>query len=77
MLESFELSRQQALRFTAQFSEPRGQPCVYRLFFNIPVQHELHLPLELPYAGLFPGGLVAKTPRSQGRGPRFDPWSGN
>ena len=25
----------------------------------------------------FPGGPVAKIPRSQGRGPRFDPWSGN
>ena len=25
----------------------------------------------------FPGGPVAKTPRSQYRGPRFDPWSGN
>ena len=24
-----------------------------------------------------PGGLVAKTPHSQFRGPRFDPWSGN
>ena len=26
--------------------------------------------------GNFPGGPVAKTPRSQGRGPRFDHWSG-
>ena len=25
----------------------------------------------------FLGGLVAKTPYSQCRGPRFDPWSGN
>ena len=25
----------------------------------------------------FPGGPVAKTPRSECRGPRFDPWSGN
>ena len=25
----------------------------------------------------FPGGPVAKTPRSQCRGPGFDPWSGN
>ena len=25
----------------------------------------------------FPGGLVDKTPRSQCRGPRFHPWSGN
>ena len=25
----------------------------------------------------FPGGPVAKTPRSQCRGPRFHPWSGN
>ena len=25
----------------------------------------------------FPGGPVAKTPRSQCRGPAFDPWSGN
>ena len=25
----------------------------------------------------FPGGPVGKTPRSQCRGPRFDPWSGN
>ena len=25
----------------------------------------------------FPGDAVAKTPRSQHRGPRFDPWSGN
>ena len=25
----------------------------------------------------FPGGPVAKTPRSQCRGPRFNPWSGN
>ena len=25
----------------------------------------------------FPGGPVAKTPCSQCRGPRFDPWSGN
>ena len=23
------------------------------------------------------GGPVTKTPCSQGRGPRFDPWSGN
>ena len=27
--------------------------------------------------GDFPGGPVAKTPRSQCRGPGFDPWSGN
>ena len=27
--------------------------------------------------GDFPGGTVVKTPRSQGRGPEFDPWSGN
>ena len=27
--------------------------------------------------GDFPGGPVAKTPRSQCRGPRSDPWSGN
>ena len=25
----------------------------------------------------FPGGPMGKTPRSQYRGPRFDPWSGN
>ena len=25
----------------------------------------------------FPGGPVAETPRSQHRGPRIDPWSGN
>ena len=25
----------------------------------------------------FPGGLAAKTPRSQRRGPGFDPWWGN
>ena len=25
----------------------------------------------------FPGGPVAKTPHSQFRGPRFNPWSGN
>ena len=25
----------------------------------------------------FPGGTVDKTPRSQCRGPGFDPWSGN
>ena len=25
----------------------------------------------------FPGDAVAKTPHSQFRGPRFDPWSGN
>ena len=25
----------------------------------------------------FPGGPVGKTPRSQCRGPGFDPWSGN
>ena len=25
----------------------------------------------------FPGGLVAKIPRSQLREPRFNPWSGN
>ena len=25
----------------------------------------------------FPGGSVVKTPRSQSRGPRFDPWLGN
>ena len=25
----------------------------------------------------FPGGPVAKTPRSQGRGPGFSRWSGN
>ena len=25
----------------------------------------------------FPGGTMVKTPRSQCRGPRFDPWSGN
>ena len=25
----------------------------------------------------FPGGPVAKTSCSQGRGPGFDPWSGN
>ena len=27
--------------------------------------------------GDFPGGPVAKTPGSQCRAPRFDPWSGN
>ena len=27
--------------------------------------------------GDFPGGPVAKTPRSQCRGPGFDPWLGN
>ena len=27
--------------------------------------------------GDFSGGLVAKTPRGQRRGPRFDPWSEN
>ena len=27
--------------------------------------------------GDFPGGPVGKTPSSQCRGPRFDPWSGN
>ena len=27
--------------------------------------------------GDFPGGPVAKTPHSQFRGPRFNPWSGN
>ena len=27
--------------------------------------------------GDFPGGPVVKTPHSQCRGPRFDPWSGN
>ena len=27
--------------------------------------------------GYFPGGPVAKTPRSQSRGPGFDSWSGN
>ena len=27
--------------------------------------------------GSFPGGPLAKTPNSQCRGPRFDPWSGN
>ena len=27
--------------------------------------------------GDFPGGPVAKTPRSQCRGPRYNPWSGN
>ena len=25
----------------------------------------------------FPGGAVVKTPHSQCRGPRFNPWSGN
>ena len=25
----------------------------------------------------FPGGPMAKTPSSQCRGPKFDPWSGN
>ena len=35
---------------------------------------------EEPYKTLgkdFLGGLVAETPRSQCRGPGFDPWSGN
>ena len=27
--------------------------------------------------GIFPGGSVAKTLHSQGRGPGSDPWSGN
>ena len=27
--------------------------------------------------GDFPGGPLGKTPRSQCRGPNFDPWSGN
>ena len=27
--------------------------------------------------GDFPGGPLGKTPHSQCRGPRFDPWSGN
>ena len=27
--------------------------------------------------GYFPGGPVTKTQRSQSRGPRFNPWSGN
>ena len=29
------------------------------------------------WAGDFPGGSVTKTPCSQGRGPEFNPWSGN
>ena len=28
-------------------------------------------------SGDLPGGTVVKTPCSQGRGPGFDPWSGN
>ena len=32
---------------------------------------------ELKYPRDFPGGMVAKTPRSQCRGPGFDPWSEN
>ena len=31
----------------------------------------------LDITGDFPGGTVSKTPHSQCRGPRFDPWSGN
>ena len=29
---------------------------------------------KMRIAGNFPGGLVAKTPRFQCRGPGFDPW---
>ena len=29
------------------------------------------------YTGNFPGGPVAKTPKSQCKGTSFDPWSGN
>ena len=31
---------------------------------------------RIVWVGDFPGGLAAKTPHSQGRGPRFHPWSG-
>ena len=34
-------------------------------------------PSEHSKGGGFPVSPVAKTPRSQCRGPRFDPWLGN
>ena len=33
--------------------------------------------LKKVFIGDFPGGPVAETQHSQGRGPRFDPWLGN
>ena len=32
---------------------------------------------KISHHGVFPGGTVVKTPHSQCRGPRFNPWSGN
>ena len=35
------------------------------------------LQLKLPYFRDFSGGPVANVPCSQGKGPGFNPWSGN
>ena len=54
----------EAVSLLIKYSKGAGiQPVVSR-------HHRLHVQD-------FPGGLVAKTQSSQGRGPHFDPWSGN
>ena len=54
--------------------------------FLLPSHHSLSLLQEFPWrsgchlkgeARDFPGGPAVKAPRSQRRGPGFDPWSGN
>ena len=41
-----------------------------------PPSKMIKLPLRRQFRD-FPGGAVVKTPHSQCRGPKFDPWSGN
>ena len=42
-----------------------------------PAQPKIKNLLKKWSPGDFPGGPVARTPRSQSRGPKFDPWSEN
>ena len=57
-----------------------AQKCIIISHTTPPSDSWPHRILEWPSKGAtgdLPGGPVAKTQRSQCRGPRFDPWSGN
>ena len=57
-------------------SAPRTLPVLHLLLHLVSVVF-LEQDPELRCGRDFPGGPVAKTPHSQGRGPGFSPWSGN
>ena len=68
---------------THTYCEPRVLPaCCGTTVREVDADKHISATPQAPYdskvqSGEFPGGPVAKTPGSQGRGPRFNPWSGN